>query len=137
MKALKALVIGMGLLILLGLAVVIATLASRVKDDSGTAAKPESAETPAETPVARALNLPAGCRIAAMAPAGEDRLALRIAAKADAAPGADSDAEGDADGGTCARVLLIDPESGRVATTLHPHALPAARATPDSAKRAE
>lgn len=95
MKALKAVVIGMGLLILLGLAVVVATLASRVSDDSErSAGKGERREV--------ALGVSAACEVAGLAEA-DDIVALHL----------DGPAEAD-----CPAVLLLDPGSGEVRRVL-------------------
>jgi hypothetical protein len=101
MKALKALVIGMGVLILVGLAVVVAAIVSKFG----------GGDTPAEVAGPRHLDLPEGCRIAAMT-ATEDRLALRVTGPVAA---------------DCARILLIDPDTGKVTATLRPGAPPATK----------
>ena len=85
MRGLKALVIVMGVLILAGTAVVIATIARRVSQSGSPAG-----------PVAATLRLPPGCRVAEMTPIG-DRLALRL--------------DGDGD---CRQILLVDPGTGAV-----------------------
>lgn len=88
MKPLKALVIFMGLLIVVGLGLVVYGMASRVSDLPGTAAGFEAA----------AVTLPAGCSLAeARIEAG--RLVLR--------------ADGPAGRADCQQVILLDPESGR------------------------
>ena len=86
MRALKALVIIMGGLIVVGTAVVIVTVARRVSP----AGRPTSA------PVAAGLTLPAGCSVAEMTTIG-DRLALRL--------------EGDGD---CRQILLVDPATASI-----------------------
>ena len=87
MRALKALVIIMGVLIVVGTGVVIYTVAKRVSQSG----------RPAAGPVAASLVLPAGCSIAEMTAIG-DRLALRLA--------------GDGD---CRQILLVDPANGAIA----------------------
>ena len=89
MQALKALVIVMGLLIVVGVVAVAATIAYRLG---------RLAEAPA---VARAggfaaveLAIPEGCRAVEAAPAGE-RLVLRLG-----------------DGRQCNRILIVDMNSG-------------------------
>lgn len=87
MRALKALVIVMGVLIVAGTAVVIVTVAKRVSQGGGRAA-PGS--------VAASLTLPAGCKVAEMTTIG-DRLALRL--------------EGEGD---CGQILLVDPATASI-----------------------
>ena len=86
MRALKVLVIVMGLLIVAGTAVVIVTVAKRVSP----------AGRPASAPVAASLTLPPGCNVAEMTTIG-DRLALRL--------------EGDGD---CRQILLVDPATASI-----------------------
>jgi hypothetical protein len=95
MKALKAVVIGMGLLILLGLALVVAAIVSRVSDDSE-----ESAGEGAPREVA--LGVAPACKVAGLAEA-EDLLALRLEGPAEA---------------DCPAVLLVDPANGAVQRVL-------------------
>jgi len=86
MRALKALVIVMGVLIVAGTAVVIVTVGKRVSQ-AGRAA-PGS--------VAASLALPPGCKVAEMTTIG-DRLALRL--------------EGEGD---CRQILLVDPATASI-----------------------
>ena len=86
MRALKALVIVMGVLIVAGTAVVIVTVAKRVSQ-AGRAASGS---------VAASLTLPAGCKVAEMTTIG-DRLALRL--------------EGEGD---CRQILLVDPATASI-----------------------
>ena len=86
MRALKALVIIMGVLIVAGTGVVIYLVAKRVGQSGRLAAGP----------VAASLALPAGCTVAEMTALGE-RLALRLAGEGD-----------------CRQILLVDPASGAV-----------------------
>jgi hypothetical protein len=86
MQALKALVIGMAVLIVVGMIVVIVTIANRL-------GKGHAPPAPA-APMAATLPIPAGCSVAQMAVAGE-RLALRLAGSGD-----------------CQQILLVDPASG-------------------------
>jgi hypothetical protein len=86
MRALKALVIIMGVLIVAGTGVVIYTVAKRVSQSGHNAAGP----------VAASLTLPAGCGVAEMTAVG-DRLALRLA--------------GD---GECRQIMLVDPATGAI-----------------------
>ena len=86
MRALKVLVIVMGVLIVAGTAVVIVTVAKRVSQ-AGRAASGS---------VAASLMLPAGCKVAEMTTIG-DRLALRL--------------EGEGD---CGQILLVDPATAAV-----------------------
>jgi len=99
MKALKALVIGMGILILLGLAVVIAAIVARM-GNSGEGARAAFGTLH--------LGLPESCRIAAARPL-QDRLVLRLAG-----PRKDG----------CGEVIVVDPEAGRVVGRIAPGAAP-------------
>jgi hypothetical protein len=101
MQALKALVIGMAVLIVVGMIVVIVTIANRLGKGRAPAA-PAAA-------VAATVELPAGCSVAGMAAAG-DRLALRL------------DGSGD-----CRQILLVDPASGRLVGRLRLAEAPAAQ----------
>jgi hypothetical protein len=92
MKALKGLVIGMGILILLGLGVVVAALVGEVND---------AADAPAKRTVS--LDLPPDCRVAGMR-AVDDHLALRVTGP---------------DGAACPALLVFDPASGAVRTVVH------------------
>jgi hypothetical protein len=84
MRALKVLTVVMGVMILVGTAVLVAVIIHRAS--SGPAASAS---------VALVLNEPAGTRIAGIAAAG-DRLALQL------------------QGGGADRVVLVDPRSGVV-----------------------
>ena len=86
MRALKALVIVMGVLIVAGTAVVIVTVAKRVSPSG----------RPASGSVAASLTLPAGCSVAEMTTVG-DRLALRLAGEGD-----------------CRQILLVDPATASI-----------------------
>ena len=86
MRALKALVIVMGVLIVVGTGVVIVTVARRVSQVAH----------PAAAPIAATLDLPTGCSVAEMTSTG-DRLALRLA--------------GDGD---CRQIILVDPATGAI-----------------------
>ncbi|HZT19029.1 MAG TPA: DUF6476 family protein [Dongiaceae bacterium] len=90
MQGLKILVVVLGVLILVGLAVVIVTIASRLKGPAG--ARPGFG--------AASLLLPKGCRVVEMTPAGA-RLALRLG-----------------EGPDCQLILFLDPETGREAGRL-------------------
>jgi hypothetical protein len=85
MRALKILVIVMGLLIVAGLTVIFATLAKRMAG----AGEPHGGFDSA------ALQLPKGCRVVEMAAAGP-RLALRLG-----------------DGPGCEAILFVDPATGQ------------------------
>jgi hypothetical protein len=93
MRALKIVTIGMGVLILVGMAVIIVTI---VKRATSPAAGP--AGVPGET-FATVLNEPAGSAIVGIAQV-RDRLAVQLR------------------GGGLDRVLLIDPASGAVVGTI-------------------
>jgi hypothetical protein len=84
MRALKILVIVMGLLIVTGLTVIFATLAKRMTA-GGEAGGFDSAT----------IALPKGCRVVEMATAGQ-RLALRLG-----------------DGPGCGAILFVDPATGK------------------------
>lgn len=90
MRALTALTIFMGVLIVIGTGALIAVIAHRLTSPSAQLA----ASAPAR-PLAVRLDEPAGTRIAAMAALG-DRLALEL------------------QGGGADRVVLVDPRSGAV-----------------------
>jgi hypothetical protein len=70
MRGLKALVIGMGVLILIGMGVIVVTVASRMKGDEATRTAPAPGFT-ATRPI------PAGARVVDMAAVG-DLLAVRL-----------------------------------------------------------
>lgn len=101
MQALKAVVIGMAVLIVVGMVVVIVTIANRL----GKGPKPAA---PVAT-VAASLALPAGCSVVEMTAVG-DRLALRLAGSGD-----------------CREILLVDPRSGALAGRLRLAEAPAAQ----------
>lgn len=101
MKALKALVIGMGILILLGLAVVIAAIVARVGGDDETADSGPGFGT-------LHLGLPESCRIADARPA-DGKLVLRLAGPAK-------------DG--CGDLIVVDPAEGAVLGRITPDAAP-------------
>ncbi len=84
MQGLKILVVVLGVLILIALTTVIATVASRLKGGSGGGGFGKSS-----------LLLPKGCRVLEVAAAGT-KLAMRLG-----------------DGPDCQLILFIDPESGR------------------------
>ena len=84
MQGLKILVIFLGALILIGLTVVIVTVASRLKGGSGGRGFAMSS-----------LLLPKGCRVVEMTTAGT-KLALRLG-----------------EGPECELILFVDPETGR------------------------
>lgn len=94
MRALKALVIGMGVLIVAGLIVVVVTIANR-----GGVARPTGFDT-------AGLGLPAGSEIAAIEAVG-DRLAVHVRI-----PG-----EGD-------RILIVDPADGTIVGRIAPEGAP-------------
>ena len=91
MRALTAVTIFMGVLIVVGTGALIAIIVHR---SVSPAASPVAASAPAESEAVR-LDEPAGTRIAAIAALG-DRLALEL------------------QGGGADRVVLIDPRSGAV-----------------------
>jgi hypothetical protein len=83
MQGLKLLVIAMGVLIVIGVAVIVVTVVNRVRGVSGRSFDQAS------------LVLPKGCHVAGIATAGA-RLALELG-----------------DGPECQLILFVDPESGR------------------------
>ncbi len=90
MRALKVLVIAMGVAIVVGFAVVVVTVATRVGDQGG---QPEG-----EAGFGRmAAGVPEGCAVAAMEPAGA-RVLLHL--------------DGPAERG-CAAIIVVDITSGR------------------------
>lgn len=94
MKAVKAVVIGMGILILLGLGVVVAAIVSRVGEE-GEAEKQASAVV--------GLDLPSDCRLSRMVGAA-DYIALRLEG-----PRTDR----------CPSIVLLSPESGKVVRKIY------------------
>ncbi|MFZ5791250.1 MAG: hypothetical protein ACOY3L_11185 [Pseudomonadota bacterium] len=107
MRGLKTLVIVMGVLIVAGLVVVVATIASRLSSRMASAptASTSATSTPAATaaePGDVALPLPAGCRVAEMTAAG-GRLWLRLAP-----------VTGGETGAACADILILDPATAKV-----------------------
>ncbi len=97
MRGLKALVAGLGLLVVLGTALVIGVVIKRMY--AGPAAASTVAGSAVPVPGAVAALLPAGSRIAGLAGAGGD-FAVWVS-------GADGD-----------RVYLIDPQTGGVSLAL-------------------
>jgi hypothetical protein len=93
-RALKVLVVVMGVMIVVGIAVVAVTIVRRV---SGTVGAPPPAAVSA-LPSRIVLDQPPGTRIAGMA-ATSDRLAVRL------------------EGGGPDRILLLDPRTGGTLTT--------------------
>ena len=83
MQALKIIVVAMGLLIVIGLTVIVVTIARRLSGGGGNGF------------ASAALALPKGCRVLDMAAAG-GRLALRLG-----------------DGPDCQAILFVDPATGR------------------------
>lgn len=94
MQALKALVIVMGVLIIAGLAVIVVTIYNRMQARTASAGAAADGELPAFDRAA--VPVPAGCRVAAMQPAG-DRLLLQLAGIAG-----------------CEQILVVDLRSGRL-----------------------
>jgi hypothetical protein len=90
-EALKRIVVVMGALIVIGLVVVVATIASRLSALGGKSAREE--RRPSAFAEA-SLAVPVGCRVVEMRPAGE-RLLLRLA-----------------EGPRCEEVLVVDLGSG-------------------------
>lgn len=109
MQLLKSLVIGMGVLILVGLALLAYGIVQKTRDPGWRMVSPPPAQpAPAASgaaPAARAfgdvnLRLPEGCAIEALRPDGE-RLYLTIGPA-----------------GPCARVVVVDVARGRVLGTI-------------------
>lgn len=100
MKALKALVIGMAVLIVLGLGVVVAKIIADSSDATGSRADLGTVH----------LGLPEACRIAGMTGV-DDHLVVRP--------------EGPADAG-CGELVVVDPEAGAVVGRIAPGAAPEA-----------
>lgn len=110
MQALKALVIIMGVLIVVGTTVVVVTIYNRMNRPAegvvggGDAAPAPTATVPAEAPgtvpppefAPASVAIPDGCRVVEMVPAGE-RLLLRLGSIA-----------------RCNRILVLDLGSGRL-----------------------
>jgi hypothetical protein len=103
MKALKFLVIAMGVVIVAGFGVIAITIATRMADKrEQTASGPEAPPPPA--PWQTEVPLPDGCRLGEAKLDG-GRLLLRL--------------EGAASLG-CGDLLLLDAESGRILGRIHP-----------------
>ncbi|SDF45723.1 hypothetical protein SAMN05216241_101156 [Limimonas halophila] len=98
MKALKALVIGMAVLIVLGLGVVVAKIIADSSDATGPRADLGTLH----------LGLDDACRIAGVT-GTDDRLVVRL--------------DGPADAG-CGEVLLVDPGAGKVVGRIAPGQAP-------------
>ncbi len=92
MRALKVLVVVMGIVIIAGLAVVAVTVVKRM---GGAAEKPGTFET-------ATLSVPSGCRVVEMVPAGE-RLVLRLG-----------------EGERCRGILVVDLKTGALLGRLDP-----------------
>jgi hypothetical protein len=99
MRALKALVIVMGLIIVIGVGIVIVTIVNRLQNKTPTAATEVGGNAQLGDVV---LPLPAGCRVAEMTSAN-DRLWLRL----EPLTGNSADA-------ACADILILDPATGTV-----------------------
>lgn len=106
MQALKALVYGMGILIVLAILLLTYGFYTRITDPNSKLIKDDDESPPAEETVASTLQgeirvpLPEGCTIVEMHPYGQ-RLYLRTGPA-----------------GTCERVLIIDLSSGQLLGTL-------------------
>jgi|SRR5437899_3165641 len=101
MRALKALVIVMGIIIVVGVVIVVATIIHRSQNRTTTA-------TGAAMLGDIVLPMPAGCRVAEMTSANE-RLWLRL----EPLTGNSADA-------ACADILILDPATGSVVGRLSP-----------------
>lgn len=108
MKALKTLVIVLGVLILAGIAAVGVTLYNRATRPGGLAGERAAAPAtrPAERPTAGSLGLPAGSRIKGIAGAG-NRVVIHVEL-----PGGEE------------QLLLLDPATGQIAGRLGVSAAP-------------
>jgi hypothetical protein len=104
MRALKALVIVMGIIIVIGVAIVVVTIAHRMQGKPGTAATATGAAQLGDV----VLPLPPGCRVAEMTSAN-DRLWLRL-----------EPLTGNAADAACADILILDPATGSVVGRLSP-----------------
>lgn len=100
MKALKAAIVIMGVLIVVGVAVLVAELIKRSNDPEHRAAAEDRPAAATTTPAATALGLPAGARIADMVPVG-NRLVVRVVVP---------DRE--------ERLYVLDPRTGAVTVAL-------------------
>jgi hypothetical protein len=103
MRGLKTLVIVMGVLIVAGLVVVVATIASRLSSRVASAPDTGAGATLGDV----VLPLPSGCRVAEMTAAG-GRLWLRLAP-----------VTGEADA-ACIDILILDPATAKVVGRLTP-----------------
>jgi uncharacterized protein DUF6476 len=104
MRALKALVIVMGIIIVAGVAVVVVTIVNRLQNKTPAAMTASGAAELGDV----VLPLPAGCRVAEMTSAN-DRLWLRL----EPLTGNSADA-------ACADILILDPATGSVVGRLSP-----------------
>ena len=97
MRALKTLVIGMGVLILIGIAVIGVTLYNRMThaDDAPVTAATEPAAHPAPAPTPGSLSLPAGSRIKGLAGGAQVVVHVEL-------PGGQE------------QLIVLDPATGRV-----------------------
>jgi len=104
MRALKALVIVMGIIIVIGVAVVVVTIVHRMQGKPGAATTAIGAAQLGDV----VLPLPPGCRVAEMTSAN-DRLWLRL-----------EPLTGNATNAACADILILDPSTGSVVGRLTP-----------------
>jgi hypothetical protein len=105
MRALKALVIVMGIIIVVGVGIIIVTIVNRLQNGTPTAAAVASGDAQLGDVV---LPLPPGCRVAEMTSAN-DRLWLRL-----------EPLTGNAADAACADILILDPSTGSVVGRLSP-----------------
>jgi hypothetical protein len=96
MKALKTLVIAMGVLVLAGVAVIGVTLYNRANRPGGLMGEPPAAVAPARQITAGSLGLPAGSRIRGIAGAGS-----RVVVHVELPSGTE-------------QLVILDPASGAV-----------------------
>jgi len=104
MRALKALVIVMGIIIVAGVAIVVGTIVHRMQNKRPAAITASGAALLGDI----VLPLPPGCRVAEMTSAN-DRLWLRL----EPLTGNSADA-------ACADILILDPATGSVVGRLSP-----------------
>jgi hypothetical protein len=105
MRALKALVIVMGIIIVIGVGIIIVTIVNRLQNKIPTAAAVASGDAQLGDVI---LPLPAGCRVAEMTSAN-DRLWLRLAPLT-----------GNSTDAACTDILILDPTTGTVVGRLIP-----------------
>ena len=105
MRALKALVIGMGIIIVIGIAIVVVTIVNRMMQTKTPAVTMANGSARLGDIV---LPMPAGCQVAEMTSA-DNRIWLRL-----------QPLTGNSADAACADILILDPATGSVVGRLIP-----------------